>query len=275
MWSQPQLFQLKPNGLPSAVAGVPPDYFSKDGQKWGNPLYNWSAHEKTNFSWWFTRINSSLKLFDMVRIDHFRGFESYWSIPSEQPTARNGEWLPSPGFKFFKSLKRTFPKAKIIAEDLGEITPQVEALLDFTGLPRMCVLQFAFDSDSNNHYLPHNYNANSVVYTGTHDNDTTVGWFQSINASSQDYLRQYLSVHGDSIAWDLIRTAIKSVSKLAIIPIQDFLNLGSDARINTPGRASGNWQWRMRHEQLQCLRSRAQGYIKDLLRIYGRTKSNS
>ena len=270
VWSQPQLFQLKSNGLPTAVAGVPPDYFSQDGQKWGNPLYNWPVHESSNFSWWLNRIESHLKLYDILRIDHFRAFEAYWSIPADQPTAKNGQWLPSPGLQFFKALKLAFPNAKIIAEDLGEITPQVEELLDATGLPRMLVLQFAFDGDSSNVYLPHNYSANSVVYSGTHDNDTSHGWFHSLNAPERDFLRQYLAVHGDSIAWDLIRAAFKSVSKLAIIPMQDLLNLGSEARLNTPGCASGNWQWRMSHTQLQSLQQESAHYLRQLLLVYGR-----
>lgn len=274
VWSQPQLFRLKPNGLPTAVAGVPPDYFSKDGQKWGNPLYDWPVHEETGFAWWLKRIESHLKLYDMLRIDHFRGFEAYWSIPAHQPTAKHGQWLPSPGFKFFRALKQAFPEAKIIAEDLGEITPQVEALLDYTGLPRMLVLQFAFDGDSSNAYLPHNYSANSVVYSGTHDNDTSHGWFHSLHSHERDFLRQYLAVHGDSIAWDLIRAAFKSVSKLAIIPMQDLLNLGSEARLNTPGCANGNWQWRMTHQQLQSLQQESAQYLKQLLLVYGRIASS-
>lgn len=275
VWAHPQLFKLKPDGLPSAVAGVPPDYFSEDGQKWGNPLYDWPIHEKTHFSWWLARIESHLKLYDLLRIDHFRGFEAYWSIPAQQATAKNGQWLPSPGFEFFKALRHAFPEAKIIAEDLGEITPQVEELLDYTGLPRMLVLQFAFDGDSQNGYLPHNYCANSVVYSGTHDNDTSHGWFHSLNSAERDFLRQYLAVHGDSIAWDLIRAALKSVSKLAIIPMQDLLNLGSEARLNTPGQASGNWQWRMSAQQLHSLQQESASYLRQLLEVYGRLSEST
>ena len=275
VWAHPHLFQLKPDGVPTAVAGVPPDYFSENGQKWGNPLYDWPVHEKTHFSWWLKRIESHLKLYDLLRIDHFRGFEAYWSIPAEQPTAKNGQWLPSPGIEFFKALKHAFPEAKIIAEDLGEITPQVEELLAYTGLPRMLVLQFAFDGDSQNGYLPHNYSTNSVVYSGTHDNDTSHGWFHSLNSDERDFLRQYLAVHGDSIAWDLIRAALKSVSMLAIIPMQDLLNLGSEARLNTPGQASGNWQWRMSAQQLHSLHQESAGYLNQLLKVYGRLSSSA
>lgn len=270
VWSNPELFQLKKNGQPKAVAGVPPDYFSADGQLWGNPLYDWSAHVDSNFEWWIQRIQSNLEFYDIVRLDHFRGFESYWSVPASETTAINGKWMPCPGLELFEAIRKACPDAKLVAEDLGVITDNVTALRDATGLPGMAVLQFAFGGESDNAYLPHNYSRNCVAYTGTHDNDTTIGWYQSIDQSTKDHIRRYLNVSGEEIAWDFIRAAIRSSALLAIIPLQDLMSLGSEARLNTPGEPVGNWQWRYSREQLDALERDSGAYLREQLALYGR-----
>ena len=270
VWSNPELFQLKKNGQPKAVAGVPPDYFSADGQLWGNPLYNWSAHEETQFAWWIQRIRSNLEFYDIVRLDHFRGFESYWSVPAGEETARNGKWLPCPGLKLFEAIRKACPEAKLLAEDLGVITDKVNELRKATGLPGMNVLQFAFGGEADNAYLPHNYDRNSVVYSGTHDNDTSTAWYQSLDEATQDHIRRYLGVSGNVIAWDMIRAAIKSSALLAVFPLQDLLSLGTEARLNTPGSPIGNWQWRYLPHQLDQLQSESAAYLREQLKLYGR-----
>ena len=270
VWAKPELFQLKKSGQPKAVAGVPPDYFAVDGQLWGNPLYDWAEHEQTGFAWWIQRIKSNLEFYDIVRLDHFRGFESYWSVPSTETTARNGSWIPCPGLELFKTLCKACPEAKLVAEDLGEITEEVNELREITGLPGMAVLQFAFGSDSNNTYLPHNYERNCVAYTGTHDNDTSLGWYQALDDATQDYIRCYLGITGDTIAWDLVRVAIESSALLAIFPLQDLMSLGNEARLNTPGAPSGNWQWRYQSNQLEQLQSDSSTYLREYLALYGR-----
>jgi 4-alpha-glucanotransferase len=232
-WSRPELFQLdRTTGRPLAVAGVPPDYFSADGQLWGNPLYDWAAHAAENYSWWLARLRANFSLCDIVRIDHFRAFDTYWAIPADAPTARIGEWKQGPGLAFFRAVRAALPNARLIAEDLGELFPSVLQLRDATGLPGMTILQFAFGGDATNLYLPHHLRANSVIYPGTHDNDTTPGWYAAADEKTRDHLRRYLRVSGAEIGWDFIRTAYAAVSNLAVIPLQDLLNLGSKARFN-------------------------------------------
>ena len=270
VWAKSELFQIKKNGQPKAVSGVPPDYFAVDGQLWGNPLYDWALHEQTGFAWWIQRIKSNLEFYDIVRLDHFRGFESYWSVPAIETTARNGTWIPCPGLELFKALRRALPKAKLVAEDLGEITEEVDKLRAITGLPGMAVLQFAFGSEADNAYLPHNLKPNCVAYSGTHDNDTSIGWYQVLDGTTQDHVRRYLGVSGDTIAWDLIRATIKSSARLAIFPLQDLMSLGSEARLNIPGAPFGNWQWRYQIHQLDQLQSDSSAYLREYLSLYGR-----
>ncbi|PXA04186.1 4-alpha-glucanotransferase [Coraliomargarita sinensis] len=270
VWSHPELFQLDNKLQPSAVAGVPPDYFSKDGQLWGNPLYDWKKHVASGFEWWIERIQSTLSFYDIIRIDHFRGFESYWSVPAGETTARNGKWIKSPGLELFHAIKDACLDARIVAEDLGVITPEVTALRKKTGLPGMAVLQFAFGGEDDNAYLPHNVTPNSVIYTGTHDNDTTVGWYASESEPVRDHVRRYLSIPGDDIAYDLIRAAVRSTANLAVVPLQDFMQLDDSARLNKPGSAAGNWQWRYLPEQLDELSAERAQNIRDLLSSYGR-----
>jgi len=250
VWANPHLFQLDSQGHPIAVAGVPPDYFSPTGQLWGNPLYRWDRMAKTGYAWWAERLKSMLSLVDIVRLDHFRGFVAYWRVPAGQPTAVNGHWMAGPGAALFKALKRAIGELPIIAEDLGVITPAVEALRDQFDLPGMKVLQFAFDGKPDNPYLPHNYTRNCVVYTGTHDNDTAIGWFNSLTHDEREVVRCYLGRDGSDIAWDLIRLALASVANVSIIPLQDVLRLDSTARLNKPGTSSGNWTWRFHADAL-------------------------
>jgi 4-alpha-glucanotransferase len=232
------------------VAGVPPDYFNADGQLWGNPLYDWAALEKNGFAWWKSRVRGMLGQVDLIRLDHFRGFESYWEVPADSPTARNGHWVPAPGDALLSSLQSEFGTLPFIAEDLGLITPQVEHLRDRHKLPGMKVLQFAFGDDFRNPYLPHNHVQSCVIYTGTHDNDTTRGWYRSAQEKEKDHVRRYLARDGSDVCWDMIRVAWMSVADLAIAPLQDVLDLGSEARMNFPGRATGNWTWRYEHHQI-------------------------
>ncbi|TVP81421.1 MAG: 4-alpha-glucanotransferase [Puniceicoccaceae bacterium] len=270
VWANPELFQLKKNGQPKAVAGVPPDYFSADGQLWGNPLYEWAEHERTKFAWWIQRIQSNLEFYDIIRLDHFRGFESYWSVPAGQPNAIKGKWMPCPGLKLFQAIQKACPEAKLIAEDLGVITDEVNALRAATGLPGMAVLQFAFGGEADNAYLPHNYDRNTVAYSGTHDNDTTLGWYAGLDAATQDHIRRYLGVSGQEVGWDLIRATIQSSAHLAVFPLQDLMSLGSEARLNTPGSPMGNWQWRYTSDQLDQLEHACAAYLRELLKLYGR-----
>jgi 4-alpha-glucanotransferase len=271
VWANPGLFQLDRRTLrPTHVAGVPPDYFSADGQLWGNPLYDWPAHDAEGYAWWLRRLRGNFALYDIVRIDHFRGFESYWSIPAGSPTARKGRWEPGPGLGFFAAVRQAMPAAKLIAEDLGDLTPAVFALRDGTGLPGMSVLQFAFGGGADNLYLPHNHRPNSIIYPGTHDNDTTIGWYAQSDESVRDHVRRYFRISGQEVAWDFVRAAYASVANLAIVPIQDLLSLGSAARFNTPGNGEGNWSWRYRPEQLAGLREHSAGYLRALGALYGR-----
>jgi len=272
VWANPQLFQLEPKTLrPTFVAGVPPDYFSADGQLWGNPLYFWPAHAADGYKWWLDRLRANFELYDIVRIDHFRGFDTYWSIPADAANARTGTWEQGPGLDFFKAVRAALPDAKLIAEDLGELAPSVITLREATGLPGMAILQFAFGGGADNLYLPHNHRANSVIYPGTHDNDTTLGWYASIDELTRDHVRRYFRVSGREIGWDFIRAAYASVARLAVIPLQDMFTLGSEARFNTPGRSQGNWTWRYRPEQLRALRDGASTYLRELAALYGRT----
>jgi 4-alpha-glucanotransferase len=271
VWAAPQLFQLDPKTLrPTAVAGVPPDYFSADGQLWGNPLYDWNAHADEGYAWWLARLRANFELCDIVRIDHFRGFEAYWSVPAGAATARTGKWITGPGVGFFEAVKAAMPNAKLIAEDLGLLTPATIALREATGLPGMAVLQFAFGGETDNLYLPHNHRANSVVYPGTHDNDTTLGWYAQAGEKTQDHVRRYLRVSGNEVGWDFVRTSYASVANLVIIPLQDLLSLGSEARFNTPGKSQGNWTWRYRPEHLRALHANSAAYLRDLGEMYGR-----
>lgn len=271
VWAQPELFQLDPRtSRPTAVAGVPPDYFSADGQLWGNPLYDWPAHAANGYAWWLARLRAAFAFADVVRIDHFRGFEAYWSVPAGAATARTGRWIEGPGLPFFAAVQTALPGARLIAEDLGLLTPATTALREATGLPGMAVLQFAFGVDATNPYLPHNLRANCVIYPGTHDNDTTLGWYQTADESIRDHVRRYLRVSGREIGWDLIRSAYASVAGLAVIPLQDLLCLGPEGRFNTPGRAAGNWGWRYRAEQLESLQRDSAAYLRELADLHGR-----
>lgn len=249
VWMNPKMFQLDPDTLaPLYIAGVPPDYFSATGQLWGNPVYDWEQLQNTSFAWWIERFRATLEYADIVRIDHFRGFEAYWRVPAGEETAMNGEWVLAPGVEFFETLGKTLGSLPVLAEDLGVITPEVEELRDRFQFPGMRILQFAFGGDATNPYLPHNYIPNSVVYTGTHDNDTTLGWWQSTGNAERHHVATYLGYdRPESVAempWPLIRMALSSTSDLAIIPLQDLLGLDNSARMNDPSVNAGNWRWR-------------------------------
>jgi 4-alpha-glucanotransferase len=251
-WAQRELFCINAKGFPTEVAGVPPDYFSEEGQLWGNPLYDWRKHKAQGYSWWIKRIENVMTLTDIVRIDHFRAFDSYWSIPYGDKNAINGKWKKGPNRELFDAAESKLGKVNIIAEDLGDLTEGVYKLRDELGFPGMKILEFAFGSDSANEYLPFNYKTtNCVVYTGTHDNDTAIGWYRSTDERTRDRVRRMLNVSGDDIAWDLIRYAISSSADYAIIPVQDVLRLDNGARMNTPGTSSGNWQFRFDYGMLQ------------------------
>ena len=271
VWANPELFLLDADRRPKAVAGVPPDYFSATGQLWGNPLYDWEAMRQTRFAWWVARFRSLMAKVDLVRLDHFRGFEAYWEVPAGKPNAIEGRWVQAPGKELLTTLRAELGSLPIIAEDLGVITRAVAELRTGFGLPGMRVLQFAFPDTAKNPFLPHNYDHNTVVYTGTHDNDTTRGWYTSSSTDyEKDHTRRYLGRDGGDIAWDFIRLAWSSIADLAIAPLQDMLNLGSEARMNFPGRPEGNWTWRFRPEQVTpWILDR----VADLTRLYGRDRS--
>lgn len=267
-WANPEIFLFDEERKPVKVAGVPPDYFSATGQLWGNPLYNWEKLKETNYSWWVERVRANLSTCDIIRIDHFRGFEAYWAVPYGDETAVNGQWEPGPGIDLFNAIKSQLGELPIIAEDLGLMTQGVIDLREATGFPGMKILGFAFDSGEENDYLPHTYTKNCVVYTGTHDNDTLVGWFQKAKEEDREFARNYLNSRADEeIHWDAIRGAWSSVACMAISPVQDFLGLGSEARINTPGVASGNWQWRLKQG---VLNNELAERIAKLTKIYSR-----
>jgi len=245
VWANQSLFTLNEEGMCSEVAGVPPDYFSKTGQRWGNPLYRWKMLEENHFNWWVKRVQAQIARIHLLRIDHFRGLEAYWSIPGECKDGTVGEWRKGPGAALLETVNAQLGRLPLIAEDLGLITPEVTALLEQFGLPGMKVLQFAFDGMPDNPYLPGNFGPNSTIYTGTHDNDTTLGWFETLSTEEKERLASYADLSGSDMPWPLIRLAIESDARLAIIPMQDLLSLGSEARFNTPGTIDGNWQWRM------------------------------
>lgn len=264
VWAKPELFYLDNKGYPTVVAGVPPDYFSETGQLWGNPLYRWEVHAAEGYKWWLTRLKAVLSLVDYVRLDHFRGFAGYWEIPASAPTAETGRWAPGPGDEFFARVKDALGELPIIAEDLGVITPDVVEMREKFNLPGMIVLQFAFYGDPEEPFLPHNHLQNRVVYTGTHDNDTTLGWYLRVEEEERDFCRRYLGIDGSDISWDLIRAGWASVSVFSLAPLQDFLGLGNEARMNYPGNPSGNWEWRYREEMLSqdlCQRIREFNFL--------------
>jgi 4-alpha-glucanotransferase len=269
VWAHPDLFHLYASGEPTVVAGVPPDYFSPTGQLWGNPLYRWEVHKERQYSWWQDRIRFSLRTVDIIRIDHFRGFAGYWEIPGNAPTAEHGRWVEGPGADFFNALRSTFGDLPILAEDLGEITPDVITLRDSFDLPGMKILQFAF-SGPDNPFLPHQFSRNSVVYTGTHDNDTARGWYESSGEGERDFARRYFGMtwrDGAEFCQHLIRVAWGSIPNYALAPMQDFLGLGTEARFNFPSRLGGNWEWRMLPKDMsEDLKNR----IRELNWIYKR-----
>lgn len=271
-WSHPELFQFDEECRPISVAGCPPDAFSATGQLWGNPLYRWDYHEETGFAWWMRRMEYCFDLYDVVRVDHFRGFDEYYSIPAGEETAMHGTWEKGPGLSIFKKMKETFGTVDIIAEDLGFLTPSVRKLLEDTGFPGMKVLQFAFDSRETSNYLPYFYPHNCVVYTGTHDNDTVRGWYKVLKPEDRKLAEDYMNNAGtpeEEIPWDFIRLALASVADLAVIPIQDYLGLDGTARINLPSTLGGNWTWRMKKGQFT---PRIIKRCREMNRLYGRGK---
>ena len=280
VWTNPEQFRLNESGRPLVVAGVPPDYFSATGQLWGNPLYNWDRMLPDGFKWWIERVHATLQMVDILRIDHFRGFAACWEIPGGDKTAERGRWVPAPGRELFVAIRNALGELPIIAEDLGVITPDVVALRDEFGFPGMRILQFAFSSNTKNIDLPHNYHHNVVVYTGTHDNDTTVGWFSSVagESSTRDaaqiecerrFCMKYLNTDGQEINWEFIRTVLASVANRAIVPLQDILGLGTEARMNLPNTTSGNWLWRFR---AGALTDEIGARLKELTELYDRLK---
>lgn len=279
VWCNPREFKLNEDGSPKVIAGVPPDYFSKTGQLWGNPIYNWERMQSEGFRWWIERVRFALKTVDIVRVDHFRGFAAAWEVPGGDKTAENGRWVNVPGKELFRALQNALGELPVMAEDLGVITPDVEELRDSFGFPGMRILQFAFGGDTKNHDLPHNYIQNSVAYTGTHDNDTTVGWFHSQAGAGStrdesqisrehEFCMEYLKSDGNEIQWDFIRAVWASVADTAMTPMQDLLGLGNDARMNLPASNAGNWQWRFRKDDLS---DEIAARLRRLTEIYGRT----
>lgn len=270
VWAHREYFQLDEVGKPTVVAGVPPDYFSETGQLWGNPLYDWERLKADGFAWWIDRLRWSLSLFDLMRIDHFRGFVACWEIPPGDSTAENGSWVEVPGRELFRAVRQSFGQVPIIAENLGVITDEVESLRTELGFPGMRVLQFAFGGDAANDHLPHNYTRDSVAYTGTHDNDTSRGWFSSLDEKERVFSLSYLNTDGREINWDLIRAAMSSVAEMAIIPMQDLIGLGSEARMNTPASDSGNWSWRMTAEMMN---EDLAGQLREMTQLFGRVEN--
>lgn len=272
VWANPKLFNLDAHGKLITQAGVPPDYFAEDGQLWGNPHYRWEMMAKDGYRWWAQRFQAVLAQVDIIRIDHFRGFDEYWSVPGADKTARNGKWVAGPGAPFFQAVEAALGDLPIIAEDLGVITPPVEAMRAELNLPGMKVLQFAFgDESGDDKYLPHRYTENYIVYTGTHDNNTTLGWYLSDDSgdTARDHLHRYVDRDYRSIepAWDMIRLAMGSVAHTCVVPLQDVLNLGGEARMNTPGKPGGNWQWRFTPRMLE---GPARGRLAAVTKLYGR-----
>jgi 4-alpha-glucanotransferase len=270
VWAEPELFSLDATGRPTAVAGVPPDYFSPTGQRWGNPLYRWDVMARRGYDWWIERFRRTLDLVDIVRIDHFRGFAGYWEVPASEETAVNGRWVPGPGEALFDAVRAALGDCPIIAEDLGLITEDVEALRIGQGFPGMSVLQFAWGGDAANLYLPHNQTRDLVLYTGTHDNDTTMGWWDSLDEHTRAHVRAYLDIEVEGgVAWAFIRSVLQSVAETAIVPMQDVLGLGTSARMNLPGRAMGNWGWRLTERQLEPALAQRLGRLTS---VYGRER---
>jgi len=273
VWANRELFFLDDEGQPTVVAGVPPDYFSATGQLWGNPLYDWKAMAKQGYQWWINRIKATLQQVDIIRVDHFRGFEAYWEVPAGEDTAIKGRWVKAPGVELFETVKTALGELPILAEDLGVITPEVNALRNHFGFPGMKILQFAFDAkeagelNATNAFLPHNHTFKSVVYTGTHDNDTTLGWYRERSEEERDLIRRYLARSDEDIVWNFIHIAMASVAVYAIVPFQDVLSLGSDARMNRPAILGGNWAWRYRAE---ALNSWSSGRLAEMVDLYGR-----
>jgi len=269
-WAHPELFWFDENRQPVEVAGCPPDGFSADGQLWGNPLYDWDYHKKTGYTWWMQRIAYSFELYDILRVDHFRGFDEYYAIPYGAKTAINGTWRPGPGYDIFEVLNKKLGELNIIAEDLGYLTPSVLKLVERTGYPGMKVLEFAFDSREESDYLPHNYQRNCVVYTGTHDNQTIRGWFEALNHNDKNFAIEYMNLYGrdeKDIHWEFIRLALSSVADLAVIPIQDYLGLDDSARINTPATLGDNWTFRLLEGEIT---KELLGKIRRMTKLYGR-----
>ncbi|WP_017316618.1 4-alpha-glucanotransferase [Mastigocladopsis repens] len=269
VWSHPDIFCLdEQTGEAALMAGVPPDYFSETGQLWGNPIYNWEELKKQDFKWWIGRFEAMLDYVDVIRVDHFRGFEAYWAVKRGQETAIHGEWIKAPGEELFEVIKQQLGKLPVMAEDLGVITPEVEALRDKYEFPGMKILQFAFSADAGNPFLPFNYSRNCIVYTGTHDNDTTISWFNQTTQEEKQYLLHYLGCHSpEGIHWDFIRLAMTSVANQAILPLQDVLGLGGEARMNFPSIAEGNWEWRY---QADALTKELSDRLQTLTRLSGR-----
>lgn len=267
VWANRKYFALDSTGHPTFVAGVPPDYFSPTGQRWGNPNYRWKKLETDDFTWWINRIYTQAELYDAIRIDHFRGLSKYWEIPANEETAINGRWVTAPGKQLLLKLTQKFPKLFLIAEDLGTITPDVIELRDEFKLPGMNILQFAFDGSAENPYLPKNHKKNSITYTGTHDNDTTVSWYESLSEETQEYIKKCINYETENMPWPIIYSALRSVSYLTIIPMQDLLCLGHGSRMNTPGTVEGNWQWQFEWNQVENGLSKK---VKKLLEKYDR-----
>ena len=267
-WAHPELFELDRDNIPTAVAGCPPDGFSATGQLWGNPLYRWEYHRSTGYEWWLARLAYCYKLYDVVRIDHFRGFDSYYAIPAKDKTAKNGEWRKGPGMDLFHTLEQKLGRLNIIVEDLGFLTPSVLKLVADSGFPGMKVIQFAFDSREGSNYLPHTYTEHCVVYTGTHDNDTLLGWMKTAPKESVKFAKEYLNLtKEEGYNWGMMRGAWSSVGELAVVPMQDLIGLGSEARMNTPSTLGGNWQWRATSDQITVkLAKRLYNYME----MYGR-----
>ena len=251
VWSKRRFFTIDDEGNGDVVAGVPPDAFTAEGQRWGNPLYNWDVLKADKFTWWIDRLRTHFSIYDLVRIDHFRGLESYWEIPASSPTAMDGHWVKAPGADLLSRVQEKFSEMSLVAEDLGIITSAVDDLRRQFSLPGMKVLQFAFDGDSGNHHLPHNHSADMIVYTGTHDNDTTLSWYQLADDATRDRVRRYLECSDNDMPWPLIRSAMMSSAQTAIFPMQDLLSLGTGHRMNTPGTVEGNWNWRFDWHQVE------------------------
>ena len=272
VWANRKYFALDSTGHPNFVAGVPPDYFSPTGQRWGNPHYQWQQLEKDGFSWWIDRISTQAELYDAIRIDHFRGLVEYWEIPAHEETAVNGRWVAAPGKELLEVLTQKFPNLCLIAEDLGTITPNVLKLRDDFSLPGMNILQFAFDGNSDNPYLPQNHKQNSVAYTATHDNDTTLSWYESLPSDTQHYIKQSINHELENMPWPMIYATLNSVADIAILPMQDLLGLGKGHRMNTPGTIEGNWQWKFDWNQID---SDLTVKLSDLLEKYNRKAINT